>query len=826
MLFNGKVPIAFDFGAYNYEPWRTDYKNKFNEDPKNIGHDDIRIFYPQRKYLSESIKNGEIPFWNPYEFIGNPTIANSQYAAFYPPFLLFLIFPINLAWSILSFSIPIVAGIGTYLFLKKLIGNGIPAVFGALVFAFSSAIIVRTQDGLVAGHSLIWLPWIFFAVESYFRKRDIKSLILVSTIVFFSILAGWFQFSFYVIVMGITYSGIKSLSLKNRKDGIFSFVLLTAIFIISILLTSFHWFPALEALSVSPRGVLGVPKEFKTNHLMPAIHLFTLLVPNLFGHISSGTYFGASEFKEGVIAIGTIPFLLTILAALKKNKKSYLFFFITFILTSVLGSKNIISTSIINIKFPILSTFLPNRIFVISTFTLAILSAVGMKSLIEGKGKIFKKILITTLGLFSLFYLSIISIYGYEKLLAKYTDVSLFKRGFERFIRISVKESIIPFIFVAIIFFILVRSKSKINKILISSLIFITLLGQMLQANRYLYFSEAKHQFPENPVFSFLQEKTKDNLSRVIGVSFDSVPANVPMYYELYFPEGVDAMYPVWYGEFAQKFNSEKPTVDGLSRIEVAYSKTLTQSDKRHKTRWKDPATINLLAHLGIKYLIIPEGHGDKPPEGIFEKVFSYKWHTIYEYKYAFPKAYFVPKAVLSNQRNLTLHRIFLPAFFSNKEVIIALEKESTDFQLSDIDKQLSDNKDLVAMRKKSSGAYELDPYHGIKQALSAINENPVSIINYSANNIELKSNSKEDGFIVINDSYFPGWQAKVDDNSAALLRANHAFRAIPVSKGTHTIRLKFVPRSFYQGLTISFITVFLSLIGYTLFRYRKSKKK
>jgi hypothetical protein len=59
-------------------------------------------------------------------------------------------------------------------------------------------------------------------------------------------------------------------------------------------------------------------------------------------------------------------------------------------------------------------------------------------------------------------------------------------------------------------------------------------------------------------------------------------------------------------------------------------------------------------------------------------------------------------------------------------------------------------------------------------------------------------------GYLVTTDGYDPGWKASVDGRPASLLRANVAFRAVPVPAGTHRMEQVYRPRSVSAGLAIS----------------------
>src|SRR5206468_12783778 len=43
-------------------------------------------------------------------------------------------------------------------------------------------------------------------------------------------------------------------------------------------------------------------------------------------------------------------------------------------------------------------------------------------------------------------------------------------------------------------------------------------------------------------------------------------------------------------------------------------------------------------------------------------------------------------------------------------------------------------------------------------------------------------------GFLVLLDSYYPGWQAYVDGKRVEILRANYVFRAVEVQAGNHHV--------------------------------------
>jgi len=80
---------------------------------------------------------------------------------------------------------------------------------------------------------------------------------------------------------------------------------------------------------------------------------------------------------------------------------------------------------------------------------------------------------------------------------------------------------------------------------------------------------------------------------------------------------------------------------------------------------------------------------------------------------------------------------------------------------------------------------------------------------------------SRDVGWLVLTDTYYPGWNAYLDGKRVPLVRANYLFRAISAPAGAHRVLFRYEPVSFYAGLltAVSFIIVLLSR---ALLRMRK----
>jgi len=96
-----------------------------------------------------------------------------------------------------------------------------------------------------------------------------------------------------------------------------------------------------------------------------------------------------------------------------------------------------------------------------------------------------------------------------------------------------------------------------------------------------------------------------------------------------------------------------------------------------------------------------------------------------------------------------------------------------------------------------------------------------VQVRTYAPEEIVVETRSDETGYLVLSDAWYPGWRATVDGVPARIERANLAFRAVFLPKGSHIVRFVYRPISFYAGLGISGLTL-ASLLGAAFWGIRK----
>jgi len=87
------------------------------------------------------------------------------------------------------------------------------------------------------------------------------------------------------------------------------------------------------------------------------------------------------------------------------------------------------------------------------------------------------------------------------------------------------------------------------------------------------------------------------------------------------------------------------------------------------------------------------------------------------------------------------------------------------------------------------------------------------------ASRVVVRVNPTCDSFLVLSDTFFPGWRAYVDGSHGSgrreILRANHAFRAVAVSPGDEVVHFLYKPAGFRWGLVLTALAAvgFLGLL-------------
>jgi hypothetical protein len=100
-------------------------------------------------------------------------------------------------------------------------------------------------------------------------------------------------------------------------------------------------------------------------------------------------------------------------------------------------------------------------------------------------------------------------------------------------------------------------------------------------------------------------------------------------------------------------------------------------------------------------------------------------------------------------------------------------------------------------------------------------------IVEYTARNVRIEAEAMRPGYLVLTDTYYPGWVAAVDGNRVEILRANYLLRAVQLQPGKHVVEFRYEPWSFRIGAGITVMTLLGSIVlFFTAGRRRTAQKR
>jgi hypothetical protein len=91
------------------------------------------------------------------------------------------------------------------------------------------------------------------------------------------------------------------------------------------------------------------------------------------------------------------------------------------------------------------------------------------------------------------------------------------------------------------------------------------------------------------------------------------------------------------------------------------------------------------------------------------------------------------------------------------------------------------------------------------------------TITSYADSDVKIHTSADANAWLVLSDTYYPGWVAAIDGQPTSLLRGDVLFRVVPVPAGEHDVEFRFEPASVKLGLLISLSTLALVAVGLVL---------
>ncbi len=97
----------------------------------------------------------------------------------------------------------------------------------------------------------------------------------------------------------------------------------------------------------------------------------------------------------------------------------------------------------------------------------------------------------------------------------------------------------------------------------------------------------------------------------------------------------------------------------------------------------------------------------------------------------------------------------------------------------------------------------------------------PQTITDQSDHHVTIAVEAPSCGFVILADTFYPGWEARLDDKLIPIHQVNYNYRGVIVPEGKHTLRFEYRPRSLRRGIYIAVATWIILGAIFVLKRFR-----
>jgi hypothetical protein len=742
--------------------------------------------YPLAHFQRECFWHGELPFWNPYNNCGVPFLAQWNTMPLYPPSLIYLLLPLH--WSLSFFCLLHLwfAGFGMFFLARRWTGNSFAAAFAGVAFAFNGLTLnLLMWPSHIA--TLSWMPWVVLAVELAWREGG-RKIILAAFAGALQMLAGGPEIIFltWILLLAMWIQQfVKGES--PRGSMLWRFPLVVALV---IALAAAQLLPFLDLAAHSQRSA----GYADTRWSMPGWGWANFLVPMAFGRTwTEGVFFQyeqswTSSYYPG---IGTLWLALLAIWTVRERRVRLLGAVAVVALIFAFGENTFIYPALRKIipqlslmTYPIKYVTLVNFLApLLAAFALARFFPLSSAKRREGRGEEadYSKTQIPApqpsprLGgarekTFSPQCFQTSRLLAIGVILLSLIAAIIFWAWRFPFPTDDVHATLLNgfsraafLILTGTLLFVLTRENAPgLRRIAPLILIFVAWLD---------VFTHEPAQNPTVPPSVYELNLARARLAMQPQPALGESRAMVT-------PMAVMDFIRFALSDPKNNFLAKRlgycancNTLDAVPKVDGFFSLTPRESD--HVTSVLYGATNanfpKLNDFLGVSQITAPDEF--------------FHWQT---------RKNFLPLVTAGQQ----------PVFLDNTNTLRALRQNSFD------------GSKIVFLSPEA------------KSLVTATNQTNARVLNskFTTQRVDIEVEASEPSLVVVAQTWYHNWRAYVDGRPAPLLRANHAFQAIQVPAGRHSIRLAYEDRAFQFGAAVSICMavncfIFLRWLGKRQFR-------
>jgi len=99
-------------------------------------------------------------------------------------------------------------------------------------------------------------------------------------------------------------------------------------------------------------------------------------------------------------------------------------------------------------------------------------------------------------------------------------------------------------------------------------------------------------------------------------------------------------------------------------------------------------------------------------------------------------------------------------------------------------------------------------------EPLAGVGMATAKVVHYAPERIVVDATTSAPGYLLLTDTFYPGWEATLDGRPVPILQADVYFRAVRLEPGTHRVEFQYRPASLRWGARLSGVALLLCLAG------------
>jgi hypothetical protein len=724
-------------------------------------------FYPWREYAMSEISQGRLPLWNPYNGAGAPLLANYQSGLLYPPHLLYFISTSPQMMGFIGLLHVMWAGYGMWLLIRRYTNNLLAGGIAVLAYPLSNTLIARFGT-IPMLEVAAWLPFLILAVDALIESSSLRWTLALAVITAMMLLAGHAQWTFYCMVVAGSYALWKLISTKGSlQRNVVIGILAIGALLLAVGLASAQLLPTAELQRQSQRAS-GIDPDFAMNFSYPPISLLTLLNPNFFGNPGDGSYSINGVYYENAAYVGILPLIFALIG-----------------LWIVLRRKRTAVSAEESLHIQHRSAM---RFFAIT----------AVISLILALGKFgITPFLFRYVPTFNLFQAPsrwlLLTVFSLTMLAALAVPLWKPDRRMKRRANLALIGSIM-LVIAGVIGQVMMSNVSGVTLQLVRG---VTVLGILLAGVALCF------------IMAPLNEKNRFRwqLGVLVFVAADLVWANA-----LNNPTVPASFYNRNTTELNTKSRLLFPDPTSSQLPQRAFDEYLNTADYRIASVKLSDYRRSMLPNLNMIDRQLSWNNFDPlRPEG-FEHYSRLLNTAITNLDKAGNSSALLRAAGIGQ----VIGTVSLSDSAPSRVWMVAKAVNTASLEEAEaLLKQKDWNPDDTVIL---TGATD-------NSASSATNAGTATITSETPNGLTIQVNSPEGGWLVVADSYYPGWVAAINGTNTPIYRANLAFRSVQVPAGESTFTVQYQPNSWRLGVSISLVSAITLLVLSGLAIARGTKK-